>query len=58
MQNLNFSYKDAYFLPVWKRIWFIRKLKHELEKSAELKNNTPTQPVNNKRMNNMFKKSF
>lgn len=53
MQNLNFSYKDAYNLPVWKRIWFIGKLKDNLEK--QIQNQNSNMSNNN---NNLFKKSF
>ena len=56
MQHLSFSYADAYKLPIWKRIWFIRKLKSDLEKQSQ-QNNNPL-PQQNKRVNNMFKKSF
>ena len=56
MQHLSFSYADAYKLPIWKRIWFIRKLKSDLEKQSQ-QNNNPF-PQQNKRVNNMFKKSF
>lgn len=55
MQHLKFSYADAYKLPVWKRIWFIGKLKEEIENSKQNNNNVP---VTNNNKNNIFKKSF
>ena len=53
MQNLNFSYRDAYMLPVWQRIWFIGKLKENLEKQTQQQNQSL-----NKQNPNLFKKSF
>lgn len=55
MQHLNFSYKDAYFLPVWKRTWFIGKLKDNIEKQQQHQN-TNTSRQNSS--NNIFKKQF
>jgi|TARA_X000000368_G_C22686638_1_gene560639 hypothetical protein len=54
MQHLSFTYNDAYKLPVWKRIWFLRKLKYNLEQE---KQNISSQQ-SNKNLKNMFKKSF
>ena len=53
MQHLNFSYSDAYRLPVWKRTWFLQKLKHDLE----IKKQNQQQASSN-RNKNIFKKSF
>jgi hypothetical protein len=54
MNNLNFNYKDAYNLPVWKRFWFIQKLKENLEKQNNINQNPKS--LNNSK--NIFKKSF
>ena len=54
MNNLNFNYKDAYNLPVWKRFWFIQKLKENLEKQ----NNVNQNPKSLNNSKNIFKKSF
>jgi len=35
MHHLNFSYNDAYNLPLWKRTWFVRKLVEESKKKSE-----------------------
>ena len=35
MTHLNFSYKDTYNLPLWKRTWLIRKLIDENKKKSE-----------------------
>jgi hypothetical protein len=51
MQHLNFSYRDAYFLPVWQRLWFIGKLKENLETQKQQQNP-------NSQNSNIFKKSF
>ena len=55
MQHLNFSYRDAYLLPVWQRSWFIGKLKQTLEKQNEMQN---MQQNNRNSSNNIFKKQF
>jgi hypothetical protein len=55
MQHLNFSYRDAYELPVWQRGWFIGKLKENIEKQKEMQN---TQQSNRNSNNNIFKKQF
>jgi len=28
-----FSYRDAYRLPVWQRVWFIERINEEIKKS-------------------------
>jgi hypothetical protein len=55
MQHLNFSYKDAYFLPVWQRTWFIGKLKDNIEKQQQHQNTNPNRQNSS---NNIFKKQF
>ena len=40
-------------LPVWQRIWFISKLKENLEKQTQQQNQT-----SNRQNPNLFKKSF
>jgi len=50
MNNLNFSYAEAYNLPIWKRTWFIQRLiKEEKEKSNE-------QTITPQKENKIFKK--
>ena len=56
MKHINFSYKDAYNLPIWKRTWFIGKLKETLEQEQNHYNNQSTPSQNNSR--NIFKKQF
>lgn len=55
MQHLNFSYRDAYFLPVWQRSWFIGRLKENIEKQKEMQNMQQSSRNSN---NNIFKKQF
>lgn len=55
MQHLNFSYRDAYTLPVWQRSWFIGKLKENIEKQKEMQS---SQQSNRNSNNNIFKKKF
>lgn len=33
MYYSGFSYKDAYTLPVWQRIWFIQRINDEIKKA-------------------------
>ena len=33
--HLGFTYKDAYNLPVWQRLWFINRLKEEFKRAKE-----------------------
>ena len=55
MQHLNFSYRDAYILPVWQRSWFIGRLKQNMEKQKEMLN---VQQNSRNSNNNIFKKQF
>jgi hypothetical protein len=55
MQHLNFSYRDAYSLPVWQRSWFIGKLRENIEKQKEIQNMQQNSRNSN---NNIFKKKF
>ena len=56
MQHLNFSYRDAYLLPVWQRSWFIGRLKENIEKQQEAQN--IQQGNRSISSNNIFKKQF
>lgn len=55
MQHLNFSYRDAYVLPVWQRMWFIGRLKENIEAQKQ-QLNIDSQSQNS--TNNIFKKQF
>jgi len=33
MYYVGFSEREAYGLPIWKRLWFLNRLKEEIEKS-------------------------
>ena len=57
MKYVNFSYKDAYFLPVWKRLWFIRKLNHDIKTQNEKQINSKNKSIA-PRNNSIFKKQF
>ena len=54
MQQMGFSYADAYRLPVWKRTWFMGKLKEQIES----RNNVPQNAINSQNRNNIFKRQF
>jgi hypothetical protein len=28
-----FGYKEAYFLPIWQRVWFIQRMQEEFKRS-------------------------
>ena len=59
IKHANFTYLDAYKLPVWKRLWFIYKLKEDNEKQNEMiKNNTQQNSSNSNNNNNIFRKGF
>ena len=59
IKHANFTYLDAYKLPVWKRLWFIYKLKEENEKQNDLINkNTQQNSSNSNNNNNIFRKGF
>jgi len=30
---MGFSYKEAYRLPIWQRVWFIKRFSNEMEKA-------------------------
>jgi len=55
MRECNFTYNDAYHLPVWKRMWFLNKLKAHIE---EKNNAMQNQQNSSQRNKNIFKKSF
>ena len=55
MKECNFTYNDAYHLPVWKRIWFLNKLKAYVE---ERNSAIQEQQKSSQRNKNIFKKSF
>ncbi len=59
IKHANFTYLDAYKLPVWKRLWFIYKLKEDNEKQNEMiKNNSQQNSSNSNNNNNIFRKGF
>lgn len=59
IKHANFTYLDAYKLPVWKRLWFIFKLKEENEKESEsIKNRPPANSSNSNNNSNIFRKGF
>ncbi len=59
IKHANFTYLDAYKLPVWKRLWFIYKLKAENEKEQEqIKNNNLSNSSNSNNNKNIFRKGF
>ena len=59
IKHANFTYLDAYKLPVWKRLWFIYKLKEENEKEQQAINNSmPKNSSNSNNNNNIFRKGF
>ena len=35
MYYMGFAYTEAYLLPVWQRIWFIKRINQEIQKSNE-----------------------
>ena len=41
---MGFSYREAYALPVWQRIWFIERINKEL-KAANDKNDTASKAL-------------
>jgi len=44
MYYMGFSYREAYRLPVWQRIWFIERVNKEL-KDANDKNSTASRAL-------------
>ena len=59
IKHANFTYLDAYKLPVWKRLWFIYKLKEENENEKQtINNNNVSNSSNSNNNNNIFKKGF
>ena len=58
IKHANFTYLDAYKLPVWKRLWFIFKLKEENEKENQTIKNTSQNSSNSNNNNNIFRKGF
>ena len=32
---MGFTYREAYILPIWQRIWFIQRLSEEIKKSSD-----------------------
>ena len=35
MYYMGFSYNEGYDLPIWKRVWFIKRINEEIKKSNE-----------------------
>ena len=59
IKHANFTYSDAYKLPVWKRLWFIYKLKEDFEKEKqEINNNLQKNSSNSNNNKNIFSKGF
>ena len=59
IKHANFTYLDAYKLPVWKRLWFIHKLKEENDKEKnEIKSSNQTNSFSSNNNNNIFRKGF
>jgi hypothetical protein len=58
IKHANFTYLDAYKLPVWKRLWFIFKLKEENEKESQTIKNSPQNSSNSNNNSNIFSKGF
>ena len=57
MYYTGFSYRDAYILPVWKRIWFINRINEEIKRangeSRAATSNTPDSRALQGRARNM-----
>lgn len=58
IKHANFSYLDAYKLPVWKRTWFIYKLKEENDKEKEMMSPANQNSSNSNNNKNIFRKGF
>ena len=54
MKSLKFSYTDAYNLPIYKRFWFLRRLKKQYEEERE---NTNFKNKNSSAYNKSFPKN-
>lgn len=39
MYYIGFSEREAYNMPIWKRIWFLNRLKEELQRSKDAGSN-------------------
>ena len=39
MYYVGFSYREAYSLPIWQRIWFIERTNEEFKKAADNEQN-------------------
>ena len=35
MYYMGFGYRECYMLPVWQRIWFIKRINKEIRKTAD-----------------------
>jgi len=35
MYYMGFTYTEAYVLPVWQRIWFIKRIQEEIKQSSK-----------------------
>lgn len=35
MYYMGFGYRECYLLPVWQRIWFIKRINDEIKRTAE-----------------------
>jgi len=45
IKQLNFTYRDAYSLPVWKRRWFLKKFMDDLEKQKNKLNQSAAKNI-------------
>jgi hypothetical protein len=54
MQHLNFSYLDAYKLPIWKRNWFLGRIRQNIEQQIEMQQSK----TKSNSSQSIFKKTF
>ena len=47
MYYMGFTYREAYHLPIWQRIWFLERLNTELKRSSDDGDNTSRAMHNN-----------
>ena len=54
MQHLGFSYLDAYRLPIWKRNWFLGRIRQNIEQQIEMQQSK----TKSNSSQSIFKKTF
>lgn len=54
MQHLGFSYLDAYKLPIWKRNWFLGRIRQNIEQQIEMQQSK----TKSNSSQSIFKKTF